>query len=183
MTPPNAGTSNFTLLHRNAIANFVDPERIGYVRDRDTVAGFESHRLSSFADENYVSKGRPDWLEGRPDWQIVRLELVSLLRHDEPRVYVAESMPSMDELAGVPHRALNEFERGALPQLVAQQDVVIGTGAQRIAMLGAVRAGATCLECHEERRGELLGAFSYELTPLPSTEKATAAADLSQLSR
>jgi hypothetical protein len=33
-------------------------------------------------------------------------------------------------------------------------------------MLGAVRAGNDCLQCHNGPRGKLLGAFSYEFRGL-----------------
>jgi len=36
----------------------------------------------------------------------------------------------------------------------------------RIRMVGSLRAGKDCMECHSVRRGELLGAFSYELVPV-----------------
>jgi hypothetical protein len=92
------------------------------------------------------------------------------MRHAEPRVYVAATLPEMDKLADVPNRPLNRFEQGALPQLIAQGDVVVNQQPDRIEMLGALRAGKTCLECHHGDRGKLLGAFSYELAPLPTRD-------------
>jgi hypothetical protein len=44
-------------------------------------------------------------------------------------------------------------------------DFVIDDNDDRIRMVGSLRAGKNCLECHSVRRGELLGAFSYELVP------------------
>jgi hypothetical protein len=77
----------------------------------------------------------------------------------------------MDKLADVPTRALNSFEESALPQLATQQDIVVHQSLNKIEMLGALRAGATCIECHEAPRGKLLGAFSYELEPLATTKE------------
>jgi hypothetical protein len=94
------------------------------------------------------------------------LELVSLLRHDEPRVYLAETLPAMDELQNVPHRALNEFEAEALLKLESQEDIVVAKHPRQLQMLGALRAGNSCVECHECGHGKLLGAFSYELIPI-----------------
>jgi hypothetical protein len=34
-------------------------------------------------------------------------------------------------------------------------------------MVGALRAARQCLECHEGRRGDLLGTFSYVLQRVP----------------
>ena len=78
----------------------------------------------------------------------------------------------MDQLADVPHRELNNFESSALPRLESDEDVVIDQQPERIQMLGAIRAATNCLECHEGVRGQLLGAFSYELVPVLATSKA-----------
>jgi hypothetical protein len=124
------------------------------------VSGFESHGLSSLKSDRCESAANANW-------QVTRLELVSLLRQREPRVYVSASMPEMDKLADVPTRSLSSFEEKSLPQLVAQKDVVTDQQPNHIQMLGSLRAGKTCLECHSGERGKLLGAFSYELVPIP----------------
>jgi hypothetical protein len=43
--------------------------------------------------------------------------------------------------------------------LVAESD------AGRIRMLGGILAVKQCLQCHQAKVGDLLGAFSYELRP------------------
>jgi hypothetical protein len=164
LDPANAAKSQLPELHQNALFNFVDPNRIGYVPSRDQVAGFESHRLSSLQSNN-------DESSTKPTWKVNRLELVSLLRHTEPCVYVAKAMPAMDKLAEVPTRPLNRFEQTALPQLTTQENVVVDQQSEHIQMLGALRAGKSCLECHEVDRGKLLGAFSYEFVPLAHAGK------------
>jgi hypothetical protein len=156
-------------LHVSAVYNFVEPNRMAYARNRDEVSGFESHGLSTLERYDCCNTSH------QPDWQITRLELVSLMRHTEPRVYVAASLPEMDKLADVPNRPLNKFEQSALPQLAVQQDVVVNQLPDRIEMLGALRAGETCLECHHGDRGKLLGAFSYELVPIQITKTSAAA--------
>lgn len=143
-------------LHGDVMLDFLAPERFGYVRNRDAVAGFESHGFSMLADTPAGDEAS--------NWQVSRLELVSLLRHDEPRVYVAETLPQMDQLEEIPHRALDKFEQQSLPKLHYDEDLVVDPSADRIVMLGSVRAGNDCLQCHEGTRGKLLGAFSYELT-------------------
>lgn len=35
----------------------------------------------------------------------------------------------------------------------------------RLRMLGSLRTTKQCIECHSVRRGELLGALTYELVP------------------
>ena len=98
------------------------------------------------------------------------LDLVSLLKFAEPRVYLSDHLPRMDELRNAKTRALNEFEQQALPQLRNGEDIVVDQQLNTIHMMGAVRAAKQCLDCHSVRRGELLGAFSYLLDrkkPIP----------------
>lgn len=168
ITPFHPANAVLEFLHQSAVYNFVDPTRMGYARSRSEVAGFESHGLSSLERNEYNAPANPDWL-------VTRLELVSLLRHAEPRVYVAASLPEMDKLADVPNRPLNNFEQIALPQLAAQQDIVVNQQPDRIQMLGALRAGKSCFECHHGDRGKLLGAFSYEFAPLTNQKDASIA--------
>jgi hypothetical protein len=163
---PVPADADLISLNVKAALNFADLERTGYVRSRDAVAGFQAHGLDAASDI---------WPSSTPqtsDWQIKRLELVSLLRHAEPRAYIAETLPRMDQLTDVPHRAISEFEKQALVKLKDSEDVVVERELGRIRMLGALRASKHCLQCHEAKRGELLGAFFYELAPL-----ATAAQD------
>jgi hypothetical protein len=98
-------------------------------------------------------------------WTIERLELVSLLRFGEPRVYVLDHLPRMDQLSSdnVPTRSLDSFESKSLAQLWADEDVVVSHERNEYRMLGSLRAARQCLECHSVQRGELLGAFSYSL--------------------
>jgi hypothetical protein len=140
-------------LHRKAIVDFSNPVGFGYVKDRRHVAGFQSHQFSS------LPPG-VDGEEGR-HWKLRRVELMSLLTHDEPGVYVTDKLPRMDMLRGVPVRSLDEFESMNLPRLGRGEDVIALQSGTRLRMLGAVRAGNQCLSCHEAQRGDLLGAFSY----------------------
>ena len=159
---PVAATKELQEAHDKAVEDFISPERMGYIKNRSEVVGFESHRFTSLNKRWQYGKGDARY------WQVVRLELVGLLRHRQPCVYIAKTIPEMEKLASTPHRELNDFEKAALPQLQSQEDIVVEQQPDRIQMLGALRAGKTCLECHHGDRGRLLGAFSYELTPLPA---------------
>lgn len=145
-------------LHWKGTGDFLDSERFGYVESRSHVVGFEPHAFAKVPD--FQSEV----------WRVTRLELVSLLKHAEPRVYESEFLPNMAELSSdsFPTRELDDFEATALPQLRADRDVVIEdlVTSKEIRMLGALRADRDCLQCHSVRRGELLGAFSYRLRPL-----------------
>jgi hypothetical protein len=53
----------------------------------------------------------------------------------------------------------------------SDEDVVIDEQPDRILMVGSLRAGRDCLKCHSARRGELLGALTYELIPVKPSQK------------
>jgi hypothetical protein len=164
-TASNFPTSeNLTELHVNSENTFVAADRLGYAKDREHVAGFAGHafsRLPRLTD----SEG---WLsEPEEHWAVRRMELVSLLKHDQPQVYVSSDLPRMDKMNDTPLRDLGEFETDALAKLNAGEDVVTRASLNRIEMLGALRASKSCLQCHNVERGQLLGAFSYSLVRDP----------------
>ena len=181
---PSAPTGDqLRFMYESGLTDFVNRRGWGYVQDRDHVAGFQSHHFRqtpelSDSDRPHLDSGfnaydasevrasnrpRPNAAAERP-WQVRRLELVSLLRHDEACVYVSDSLPRMDKVAEYEVRPLNGFEAAALRSLEAGEDVVSdSTNTNRIRMFGAIRAAKQCLKCHSVERGELLGAFSYDL--------------------
>ena len=85
---------------------------------------------------------------------------MSLLKFDEPRVYMSKHLPRMDELKShVPTRPSTRSKRGPS---------VFATGRRyRLEEAGTQNPGPwrvrinQCLRCHTAREGELLGAFSY----------------------
>ncbi len=144
-------------LHLQSLKNFLDGQSFGYVESVNYAVGFEAHHFSgSFNATRTV---------GDPPYRLARLELVSLLKHDRPVVYVSDNLPNMEELRDVPTRDLAAFEAKALAQLRRDENLVTEDSGNRLHMLGAIRASETCMKCHSVRRGELLGAFSYELVP------------------
>ena len=171
-------------MHELSMIDFLNRKGWGYIRDRDQVAGFQPHQFrqtpglpttewsgsSTFEDAHQGEfRSRPfgDWIKHDESWTVRRLDLVSLLRHDEPCVYISDELPSMDRLIDVPVRPLEAFEQASLRSLEQGEDVVSdSTNANRIRMLGAIRAAKQCLKCHEVERGNLLGAFSYVLEPV-----------------
>ncbi len=146
-------------MHDAGQADFLDAERFGFVKDRGHVAGFQPHQ---FGQVPALGRGN-----GPPPelWSVARLELISLLKHKTPVAYVSQNLPRMDELSAARTRHLDEFERQALEQLRSDEDVVVEETPDRIRMVGSLRAASNCLDCHSVRRGELLGALTYELAP------------------
>jgi hypothetical protein len=143
-------------LHEVSRNDFFDPNGFGGVVEPKRAAGFIEHAM-------HISPRQG--LEDRDAWLIDRLELVSLLKFDEPRVYVLDHLPRMDQLSSddVLTRALDEFEKESLEKLRTEEDLVVREEDGVHRMLGSLRAAKQCLECHSVDRGELLGAFSYVL--------------------
>ena len=86
-------------------------------------------------------------------WLLRSLELVSLLKHDSPVVYVSSYLPNMEKLANVETRPLQPFENASLPRLEFDEDLVIAARTNEIRLLGSIRASASCLKCHEVEIG------------------------------
>jgi len=148
-------------LHYLGYLDFLDPYYYGgRGRRAKEFVGFVEHAFHTTVNEEPAGAGI---------WPVVvkRLELVSLWRFETPRVYRLGHLPRMDQLRHdrVRTRPLDGFESKALGQLAKGRDVIISTRGPTIRMLGALRAVTTCLECHDVDRGDLLGAFSYELVP------------------
>ena len=97
-----------------------------------------------------------------PDWRLAAVELIGLVRFDEPVAYTSAELPRMGE--DVPHhtRTLTEFERSALPRLAAGEWVVAGREDESLRAVGALPAARDCAACHGVEKGRLLGALSYE---------------------
>jgi hypothetical protein len=137
-------------LHLDNVRDFVYPEGLGFVKDRAHVAGFEPHRFRS-------TPTLP------ASWRLQAVELVGLLVHDEPVVYVSRHLPRMDEVRDGPTRSLDTFESVGLAALRRGDDLFVRDAAGGVRMLGAIRAAKQCTTCHGCERGDLLGAFSYTL--------------------
>jgi len=106
------------------------------------------------------------------------LQLISLRRFDSPRAYVLDHLPRMDQLSDdqVETRKLNVFELEALEKLETRteelllkngtevSDIVLNYDTNQVEMVGALRAINACLDCHNAKKHEMLGAFTYRFT-------------------
>ncbi|HXT58425.1 MAG TPA: hypothetical protein VN699_07315 [Pirellulales bacterium] len=160
MAPREETALNLVPLHRESLVDFVNPRGFGWVKDREHAAGFEPHAFSQ------LPKLQP--ASAKAFWRTARVELVSLLKHDQPMVYVSSRLPKMDELRDAPVRPLDAFELGGLSKLQQGDELVVHAAINRVQMLGSIPALKQCLECHQVQRGELLGAFSYEFLRDPA---------------
>jgi hypothetical protein len=137
-------------LHYSSVFDFVNPAGFGYVKSRTEVAGFQSHRFSKY----------PTSTTG---WSVRTVELVGILVHDTPAVYLSEHLPRMDELKGAKTRPLDVFEKEGLAELEKGEELFVRGKDDSARMMGAIRNAKQCVECHGGQRGDLLGAFSYRL--------------------
>ncbi len=104
-------------LHESGLMDFGHPVRFGLILSRDKVSGFEPHMLTKLWSQSF-----PVTLA---EWQLSHLDLVSLLKFAEPRVYLSEHLPRMDELRNAETRPVDDFEQRALQQLRDGEDIVI----------------------------------------------------------
>jgi hypothetical protein len=153
------------------ILDFANPGSFGYIKNRQQVAGFSSHRFI------HVPRVFDAWEQPNPAdaepverWDVRSLDLVGLLLDPSPRVYVSDRLPSMDKVREVPTRPLDQFEAVGLAALRDGDDLWIARIGEGARMVGALRNAQQCLACHEGRRGDLLGAFSYTLAASKPTD-------------
>jgi hypothetical protein len=143
-------------LFKRSYLDFLNPATFGWAAAPKKVAGFEPHAFR-FPITQVSIKSQT--------YAIRRLELIGLLMSDDPRVYVMDHLPRMDQIAesAVPTRPLNEFEAAALKKLLSGEDLVVDEQPNQIQMVGALRSLESCASCHDSESGDLMGAFSYDL--------------------
>src|SRR5262245_31755132 len=141
-------------LHTDSIVDFAHSKGFGWAPEHKRVAGFRPHRMKDLPQQRELDES---------NWKVLRVELVSLLKADTPGVYLSRHLPRMDELRDARTRPLDEFERDALPSLQVGEDLVSARSNGHLRVLGSIRAGESCLKCHDAQRGDLLGAFTYAL--------------------
>jgi len=98
-------------------------------------------------------------------WEIKSIDLIGLVLHAEPVVYVSEKVPEMMDLKKHPTRDMDMFETEGLEELRTGKTIYLRTKHETIRMLGPLTAGKACMKCHDVNEGQLLGAFSYTLRP------------------
>jgi hypothetical protein len=148
--------------HDEGVAEFLYPRGFGYVKDRTHVAGFKSH---GFRGDPYPQWRVKDW-----SWRVQHIQLVGILSHEKPVVYLTDKLPSMEQVRQGKTRTLDYFEEAGLPALREGEDLFIASKGQSFRMLGALRATKTCQQCHDAQVGDLLGAFSYTLRRAPGVK-------------
>ena len=109
--------------------------------------------------------------DGRTKYSLESIELVGLLRIDEPAAYSPAGHGERPAGGTFPKRGLTAFEKTALQSFKAGRGLASAPSGSDGSLLcmGAMRAEASCLGCHQERKGgDLLGALTYRLRPIKS---------------
>jgi hypothetical protein len=120
-----------------------------------TASGFGFVRMQSIRNSRGIETGAKE---------IDRVELVSLLKDEQPAAYVLDGMATPPRARVARRRGLDEFEERGLRAVRDGADLVRSPEAP-LRMFGAIRARHECLDCHPgAREGDLLGAFTYFLT-------------------
>ncbi len=135
----------------------------GYVKSLKKVSGFQPHSIGSDMVKSYWRPELKSSGPGKPGWKLNRLELVGMLLHDQPRVYVSDQLPDMEKLDAYKTRDMNAFEKKAIKKILEGESTVVKATNSRIQMVGALWATKNCLQCHRAKSGDVLGAFSYEI--------------------
>lgn len=98
-------------------------------------------------------------------WRLDELQLVGLLMHDHPIVYDRQFRGTQSGSRSIT-RDLDLVEAELLEELSNGADLSFSwdEGHSSLLMLGAIRAKANCLKCHDVNQNDLLGAFAYRIT-------------------
>jgi hypothetical protein len=105
------------------------------------------------------------YIEG-VSYAIGEIQLISTREEAEPFVYDTRGDATMRATRDAGHRPLKAPEANAIKQLKAGKDAVLVANGSRPMIVGAVRANESCLDCHQAKKGDLLGAFTYPLNPV-----------------
>jgi hypothetical protein len=142
---------SFEQLHDRYTQAFVDSDGFGISR----ILTFDSPEKRAFL------------VNGRKR-RINNVQLIGLM-NDAPRAYASSFMnPTRSMLATSAQRPLTDFEKQAIERLKTGTDYVLsGDGHQpdnpHGTLIAALRAGHSCMSCHDVKHGQLLGAFAYRL--------------------
>ena len=152
----------FPSLVRLNITEFVPVASLGFIKNRKQVAGFLPHGQRNYM----VSHDSSDDLrhDAWSEYALHRLDLISLLLHDPPVAYLTDTLPSMEQVKQLKTRPLDSFEMVGLVKLRGGEDLYAREYQGHTRLLGALRNAKQCMACHDGSHGDLLGAFSYDLT-------------------
>jgi hypothetical protein len=158
--PPPKELNDVNLIHRLSLSRFANSNG-----NSEKVNGNRFGILDMNSESNPLAKDKTN----RPAkkeyiWQIKSLDLVGIVMHETPVVYVSDKIPEMKDLKNKKTRTLDLFESEGIEELMNGKKLYLRGQAGTIRVLGPIQAGTACLKCHHDsKEGDLLGAFSYTL--------------------
>jgi hypothetical protein len=148
LKPPVNEAKDLGLIHRLSLKNF----------------GASNTKTDAERWEDYATDARNKELKKEYLWEIKSLDLVGLVMHETPVVYISEKIPEMKDLKNKPTRDMDVFESEGLEELASGKPLYMRSKDETIRVLGPIQAAKACLKCHgDAKEGDLLGAFSYTL--------------------
>src|SRR5260370_3500169 len=132
--------------HRDSLLDFVNPRGFGWVKSRAEVAGFQGHFFRA------IPKSER--------WLVRNIELVGLLKHDEPVVYVTANLPRMEEIRTAKTRSLDSFEEAGLKELQQGETLYVDQSTLGLRLLGTIRALQHSTPRHADTRPHHLDALA-----------------------
>jgi hypothetical protein len=148
LKPPVNEAKDLGLIHRLSLKNF----------------GASNTKTDAERWEDYAKDTRNKELKKEYLWEIKSLDLVGLVMHETPVVYVSDKIPEMKDIKKKPTREMDVFESEGLEELASGKAIYMRSKDETIRVLGPIHAGKACLKCHgDAKEGDLLGAFSYTL--------------------
>jgi hypothetical protein len=155
--PPELPKGMLADLNQHSAVSFVNAAGFGYIRSRKEVMGFRPHRFERLP-------------IAPKEWDIQRVELVSLLLHEKPMVYDSDYLPSMKDVAKLKTRELDDFEKDGLAAIRKGEELYVRGNDSALRVFGAMRSLQLCANCHGGQPGDVLGAFSYTLVRPPAVK-------------
>ena len=171
---PDSGLMNFPGTEgfgNDEIARLEIDRKLG-----NSLASRDSQNIDSLSNQNSIAHDYENWL---PDPELCKqhnlsiesAKLVSFSRFGAPRVYRGEKLPTFKQLAeiSVTTRNVSAREMSAITQLKRNKqngkDIVVDDTQSPTVVLTAIRSAQQCSQCHSGSAGEMLGAFTYDMTP------------------
>jgi len=152
--------------HARAVNSFVESKGFGLSRMR---------HISLWNDRIVHYDGR--------EYDPWRIQLIGLSSEMGDRIYVSTKPPKKDEITEAQRRDLSVEELSAVAELRSgmhlSSPITIDSESQpdidgALRVLAPLRLTKSCIECHEGKAGDLVGAFAYTLLPQyqPEAEQA-----------
>jgi hypothetical protein len=166
-------------LHRETVEHFSEREGFGANRmpvippmSQESRAIYQAFQSELDQKASYLHAEDKDFLKtwesdgpqpgAKTRWTVRKVQLVGLTKSLHPVVYLTDRLPTMDKVAEIPTRDLDEFENHALRLIRRGLKLHSKADGNHIRMMAPIYAAANCVKCHEGQ-GELLGAFTYEI--------------------